>query len=79
MFPALTNSAAAGYKGPVKKELLKGVGLLNKLSMLRKRKSLMKAGVFSMFIQFSERNKKKTTTDKMAVNKFKVLTFHEYS
>ena len=54
MFPALTNNAAAGYEGPVKIELLKGVGLLNKLSMLRKRKILMKTRVFSMFVQFSE-------------------------
>ena len=28
MLPTLKNSAAAGYKGPVKKELLKGAGLL---------------------------------------------------
>ena len=28
MIPALKNNAAAGYQGPVKIELLKGVGLL---------------------------------------------------
>ena len=29
MFPALKNNAAAGYKDPVKIELLKAAGLLN--------------------------------------------------
>ena len=28
MLPALKNNAAAGYQGPVKRELLKGAGLL---------------------------------------------------
>ena len=31
MLPTLKNNAAAGYKGPVKIELLKGAGLLFKL------------------------------------------------
>ena len=31
MFPALKNNAAAGYQGPVKIELLKGVDLLKVL------------------------------------------------
>ena len=29
MFPALKHNAATGYQGPVKRELLKGAGLLN--------------------------------------------------
>ena len=29
MFPALKNNVAAGYQGPAKKELLKGVSLLD--------------------------------------------------
>ena len=29
MFPALINNAVAGYKAPVKTELLKGAGLLS--------------------------------------------------
>ena len=37
MLPALKNNAAAGYKGPVKRELLKGEGLLyQKAVLLRK-------------------------------------------
>ena len=35
MFPALKNNAAAGYKGPVKIELLEGTCLLNNVSWTR--------------------------------------------
>ena len=33
MLPTLKNNAAAGYKGPMKIELLKGVGLLFDLAV----------------------------------------------
>ena len=31
MLPAVKHTAAAGYQGPMKRELLKGAGLLHKL------------------------------------------------
>ena len=34
MLPALKNNAAAGYQGPVKIELLNGVGLLKSLLVM---------------------------------------------
>ena len=36
VFPALKNNLAAGYKGPVKKELLKGAGQLSSQGFLGK-------------------------------------------
>ena len=52
MFPALKNNAAAGYQGPVKKELLKGAGLVHTLQRLQRNISSLEAHQVIILEQF---------------------------
>ena len=56
MFPAPKNNAAAGYKGPVKIELLKGAGLLSVDNILRAAKKTVNTELFLECLLWWEKN-----------------------